>query len=93
MKNTYCPINMLHVESACNYLKEKLAERLPKTAILQVESEGPSYIKIIIERELDIKESFSAQFIINTSQTDSMVEVLEKAESIILRFLSGRFYR
>lgn len=93
MKNTYCPINMLHVESACEYLKEKLLQRLPKNTILQVTSEGPNYIKIKIERELGIKESFSSQFIINTYQTESMTEVLEKAESIILKFLSGRFYR
>lgn len=93
MKNTYCPINMLHVETACKYLKEKLADRLPKSTILQVVSEGPNYIKIKIERELTIKESFSSQFIINTYPTESMTEVLEKAESMILKFLSGRFYR
>lgn len=93
MKNTSCPINMLHVESACKYLKEKLAERLPKSAILNVVSYGANYIKIKIERELSIKELFSVEFIINTEPADSMTDVLEKAESIILKFLSGRFYR
>lgn len=93
MKNTSCPINMIHVESACKYLKEKLSDRLPHTAFLQVISKGPNYIKIKIKRDLGAKESFSAEFIINTHPTDSMVEVLEKAESIILKFLSGRFYR
>lgn len=84
---------MLHVETACKYLKEKLAQRLPKSAILQVVSEGPNYIKIKIERELGMKESFSSQFIINTYPAESMTQVLEKAESTILKFLSGRFYR
>lgn len=93
MKNTYCPINMLHVESACKYLKEKLAERLPKNTVLQVVSETPNYIKITIKRELSINQSFSSEFIINTYPSESMMEVLEKSESIILKFLSGRFYR
>lgn len=93
MKNTYCPINMLHVESACKYLKEKLSERLPKNTILYVLSDRPNYIKIKIKCKFGVKESFSAEFIIITYPADSMVEVLEKAESIILKFLSGRFYR
>lgn len=86
-------VESLHIQNAVKYLQNKIDERLPAAAFLNVIAKDNETINMEIEVNFDGLELFSCSFIFKTRQPESMTELLERVEKRILKYLNGRFYK